>query len=69
MQPTRAAWFFAAGIAWLVLRGILVHALPALHTDQIAQHGGPLLLIPLISVRRHPDGAAFLLLVSLPPPV
>ena len=50
MQPTRAAWFFAAGIAWLALRGILVHALPSLRTDQIAQHGGPLLVIPLISV-------------------
>ncbi len=50
MQPTRAAWFFAAGLAWLALRGILVHALPSLRTDQIAQHGGLLLILPLISV-------------------
>lgn len=50
MHPTRAAWFFAAGIAWLVLRGILVRALPPLRIDQIAQHGGPLLIFPLISV-------------------
>ena len=50
MKPTRAAWFFAAGLAWLALRGILVHALPSLRADQIAQHGGLLLIIPLISV-------------------
>lgn len=50
MQPTRAAWFFVAGTAWLVLRGILVHALPSLHPDQIAQHGGPLLILPLLTV-------------------
>lgn len=50
MHPTRAAWFFAAGIAWLVLRGILVRALPPLQVDQIAQHGGALLVFPLISV-------------------
>jgi len=50
MQPTRAAWFFAAGIAWLALRGILVHAMPSLRIDQIAQHGGLLLILPLISV-------------------
>jgi len=50
MNPTRAAWFFAAGLAWLAFRSILVHALPRMQADQIAQHGGLLLMIPLISV-------------------
>ena len=50
MLPTRAAWFFAAGLAWLVLRGILVNAVPVLRTENIAQQGGLLLIIPLISV-------------------
>lgn len=50
MNPTRAAWFFAVGLAWLVFRGILVHALPLMQADQIAQHGGLLMMIPLISV-------------------
>ncbi len=50
MNPTRAAWFFAAGLAWLTLRGILVDALPLMRADQIALHGGLLLMIPLISV-------------------
>lgn len=50
MQPSRAAWCFAAGLAWLVLRGILVHAFPVLGTDHIAGRGGLLLAIPLLSV-------------------
>ena len=50
MKPTRAAWFFAAGLVWLVLRGILVHAVPLLRTENVAQQGGILLLIPLVSV-------------------
>ena len=50
MHPTRAAWFFVAGIAWLALRGILVQGLPSLRADQIAQNGGLLLIIPLVSV-------------------
>ena len=50
MRPTRAAWFFAAGLAWLVLRGILVQAVPMLRTEEVARHGGILLLLPLLSV-------------------
>jgi len=49
MKPTRAAWLFAAGLAWLVLRGILVNAFPALRAERIAQDGGIWLLIPLLS--------------------
>ena len=50
MNPTRAAWFFVAGMAWVVLRGILVHAVPQLRADFVAQQGGLLLVVPLISV-------------------
>lgn len=50
MKPTRAAWFFVAGLVWLVLRGILVQALPQIRTDYLAENGGVLLLIPMISV-------------------
>lgn len=50
MKPTRAAWFFVAGLVWLVLRGILVQSVPQIRTDYLAEHGGILLLIPLISV-------------------
>lgn len=50
MKPTRAAWMFAAGMAWLVLQAIVVHALPMLRNDYVAQHGGYLLLVPLTSV-------------------
>lgn len=50
MKPTRAAWLFAAGLAWLVLRAILVHSLPLLRTEHVAQHGGLLLIVPLLSV-------------------
>jgi hypothetical protein len=50
MKPTRAAWFFVAGLAWLVLRGILVQSLPQIRTDEVAQHGGLLLVVPMISV-------------------
>jgi len=49
MKPTRAAWFFAAGLAWLVLRGILVSSFPALRVDRIAQEGGVWLVIPVLS--------------------
>jgi hypothetical protein len=49
MKPTRAAWFFAAGLAWLVARALLVKAFPAIRPDQIFAHGGPWLLIPLVS--------------------
>lgn len=50
MKPTRAAWFFVAGLVWLVLRGILLQSLPQIRTDYVAEHGGLLLLIPLASV-------------------
>lgn len=50
MKPTRAAWFFVVGLLWLVLRGILLQPLPQIRTDHVAEHGGILLLIPLISV-------------------
>jgi hypothetical protein len=50
MKPTRAAWFFAAGLVWLVLRGILVQSVPQIRTDYVAELGGLLLVIPLISV-------------------
>lgn len=75
MRPTRAAWFFAAGFVWLVLRGILVYAIPQLGTEYVAQHGGLLLVVPFASViatltvplfffsffRYHPfDGRPFL---------
>jgi len=50
MKPTRAAWLFAAGIAWLVLHAILVHALPMLRNEHVAQHGGLSLVVPLLSV-------------------
>jgi hypothetical protein len=49
MKPTRAAWFFAAGLGWLVARALLVKAFPAIHPDQIFTQGGPWLLIPLVS--------------------
>lgn len=50
MKPTRAAWLFAAGLAWLVLRAVLVQAVPLLRTDQLTERGGLLLVVPLISV-------------------
>jgi hypothetical protein len=50
MNPTRAAWFFAAGLAWLVLRGILVQAFPVLRPESVAEQGGPLLIVPFLSV-------------------
>jgi hypothetical protein len=49
MNPSRAAWCFAAGLAWLVLRGILVHAIPAFGAAEIAQKGGLWLGVPLLS--------------------
>jgi hypothetical protein len=50
MKPTQAAWFFIAGLVWLVLRGILVQSLPQIRTDSVAEHGGLYLLIPFVSV-------------------
>jgi hypothetical protein len=50
MRPTRAAWFFAAGLAWLVLRGIVGRAVPWLDADFISQRGGILLVVPMLSV-------------------
>ncbi len=50
MQPTRAAWFFVAGLFWLVLRGILLQFMPQIQTGYVAEHGGFLLVIPLVSV-------------------
>jgi hypothetical protein len=50
MKPTRAAWMFAAGMAWLVLQAILVHAVPMLRYEHAAKHGGLSLVVPLISV-------------------
>jgi hypothetical protein len=49
MNPSRAAWFFAAGLAWLVLRGILVRSVPAFGAAEIAQKGGLWLVVPLLS--------------------
>lgn len=49
MKPTRAAWFFAAGLAWLALRGILVQSFPSLSAGRIAQEGGFWLTIPALS--------------------
>lgn len=49
MNPSRAAWIFAAGLAWLVLRGILVHAIPAFGAAEIARKGGLWLVVPLLS--------------------
>ena len=49
MNPSRAAWFFAAGLAWLVLRGILVRAIPAFGVAEIAQKGGLWLAVPVVS--------------------
>lgn len=39
MQPNRSAWFFAAGLAWLVLRGILVQTFPALDSGPLRTAG------------------------------
>ncbi len=50
MKPNRAAWLFAAGLAWLVLRGVLVQAFPALGTEHATREGGMFLIMPLISV-------------------
>ena len=50
MQPTRAAWFFVAGLAWLVLRGIVGASVPALSAANVARNGVLLLVIPLCSV-------------------
>ncbi|MCU0304783.1 MAG: hypothetical protein MUC56_12070 [Thermoanaerobaculales bacterium] len=50
MRPTRAAWLFAAGLSWMVLRGILARALPALDPATSAGRGGWLLLVQLITV-------------------
>lgn len=50
MRPNRAAWFFAAGLTWLVLRGILAGSLPALAPAEIAHQGGWLLIIPALSL-------------------
>lgn len=50
MRPTRAAWLFVAGIAWLVLRGILARSIPALQPERVAESGGLWLLVPLLSV-------------------
>ena len=50
MRPTRAAWLLVAGIAWLVLRGILARSIPALQPERVAESGGLWLLVPLLSV-------------------
>jgi hypothetical protein len=50
MNPNRAAWFFVAGVAWLVLRGILGRSVPGMHPAQVAEVGGFWLVIPLVSV-------------------
>jgi hypothetical protein len=50
MVPTRAAWFMIVGLAWMVLRGILGRTIPALDPGHVAQTGGVLLLVPLLSV-------------------
>lgn len=50
MKPTRAAWFMVVGLAWLVLRGILGRTVPIFDPQHVAQQGGVLLLIPMMSV-------------------
>ena len=50
MHPNRAAWFFAAGLAWLVLRGILAPAYPLLGPGAAVEHGGLAVLLPLVSI-------------------
>jgi hypothetical protein len=50
MQPTRAAWLFAAGLVWLVLRGLLLPVFPFLGTENAARAGGWMLAIPTLSV-------------------
>ena len=50
MQPTRAAWFFVAGLAWLVLRGIVGASVPGLSSADVVRVGGVLLVIPVCSV-------------------
>jgi len=50
MKPTRAAWMFAAGMAWLVLQAILAHAMPILRYDHVARHGGLSLVVPFLSL-------------------
>ena len=50
MQPNRAAWFFAAGLAWLVLRGILVQAFPALGVGRTDSASAIALLMGAISL-------------------
>lgn len=49
MRPTRAAWFFVAGLAWLVIRGLLVQTIPSFGPARIAEHGGLWLVIPFVS--------------------
>lgn len=50
MGPNRAAWLFVAGLAWLVLRGILAHVFGWANAGEIAQHGGLAMLLPAISL-------------------
>jgi hypothetical protein len=50
MRPTRAAWLFAAGLSWLVLRGILARALPALDPEMTAEWGGWPLIVQLLTL-------------------
>jgi hypothetical protein len=49
MQPTRAAWLFAAGLVWLVFRGLLLPVFPFLGTEHAVRQGGWLLVIPTLS--------------------
>jgi hypothetical protein len=50
MRPNRAAWLFAVGLAWLVLRGLLAQTFPVFGTEQAVSQGGFWLLVPLASV-------------------
>ena len=50
MHPRRAAWLFAGGLAWLVLRGILIRTFPVMGAEQAFERGGVFLLVPLISL-------------------
>ena len=50
MQPNRAAWFFAAGLAWLVLRGIVVQAFPALGAGPLEATGALSVAVRLLTV-------------------
>jgi hypothetical protein len=50
MNPARAAWFFIAGLTWLVLRGLIGSWIPELNPEAVVREGGVMVLIPVLSV-------------------